>query len=90
MKDKGDLEQARSRLAELLSAHKADYRDGRIQELLQRACQGRQWSQKWIKWLKLVLLLIFLYLIVRYYYEELQGKVREGDLRNVNLLPIIK
>ncbi|XP_017023699.1 bifunctional arginine demethylase and lysyl-hydroxylase psr-1 [Drosophila kikkawai] len=74
MKDKGDLKRARSKLVEILSVHKADLYDKRIQELLQKSCLEHEGFEKWMKWLKLVLLIIFLYLIGKYYYEELQGK----------------
>ncbi|XP_020812913.1 uncharacterized protein LOC110187784 [Drosophila serrata] len=74
MKNKKDLERARIRLAEILNVHKADYRNGQIQELLQKYCQGHQGQQKIINLFQLIVLLIFLYLIGKYYYEELQGK----------------
>jgi len=73
----GKLEQTRSKLEQILNIHKPNYLDSTFQELLPNFCKGFLFSEKWVKWIKIVLLGTLILLGVKYYYEEMQGKVRE-------------
>ncbi|EDV48717.2 uncharacterized protein LOC6552318 [Drosophila erecta] len=70
----GKLEQKRSKLEQLLNIHEPNYLDSTFQELLPDYGKGSLLSEKWIKWIKMVLLGILILLVVKYYYEQMQGK----------------
>eukprot|EP00099_Drosophila_melanogaster_P002095 NP_001097824.1 uncharacterized protein Dmel_CG14331 [Drosophila melanogaster] len=70
----GKLEQTRSKLEQILNIHKPNYLDSTFQELLPNFCKGFLFSEKWVKWIKIVLLGTLILLGVKYYYEEMQGK----------------
>ncbi|XP_016970595.1 uncharacterized protein LOC108038328 [Drosophila rhopaloa] len=69
-----NIEQNRSRLVQILDTHKPDYLGRTIQDLLPDFCYKSQSSKKIVKWIKIVLLIIFILFGVKYYYEEMQGK----------------
>uniref|UniRef100_B3P3D7 GG16773 n=1 Tax=Drosophila erecta TaxID=7220 RepID=B3P3D7_DROER len=71
----GKLEQKRSKLEQLLNIHEPNYLDSTFQELLPDYGKGSLLSEKWIKWIKMVLLGILILLVVKYYYEQMQGKL---------------
>ncbi|XP_017105256.2 uncharacterized protein [Drosophila bipectinata] len=68
------LEQAQHRLAQILDGYSPDYLTKSFQDLVKNSCQHDQIFKKLIKFLKAMLLAIFLLLGVKYYYEEMQGK----------------
>jgi len=70
-----NLEQCRSRLQKILESHKPYYLDRSLKDLLPKSCQGSLLNKKLTKWIQLVLLTIFILFGVKYYYEEMQGKV---------------
>ncbi|XP_001358328.3 uncharacterized protein [Drosophila pseudoobscura] len=69
-----DLEQAHSRLSQILKSHKPNYLGVHIQDLLLRSGQTSKWSPKLVKWLKGFLGLIVMLFSLKYYNEELQGQ----------------
>ncbi|EDW24069.1 GL23933 [Drosophila persimilis] len=70
-----DLEQAHSRLSQILKSHKPNYLGVHIQDLLLRSGQTSKWSPKLVKWLKGFLGIIVLLFSLKYYNEELQGQL---------------